>query len=191
MHLNRLRSAWNSWSSENEQRNRKEDMEAVIYTASDLQSSKRRIILDQARSGCAEIRDKDGTGLVLVRKSNFVLLRSVREWFSKFVTVLAAFERPTSERRPTDFGELSWLSEFDEEDRQVFRKELLEALNRSLSLDSFEPVENLIRDWRTTASALSNPEGRRVLTSPGDQLSAFTEVERPEDSPAQALAEGR
>ncbi len=131
-------------------------MEAVIYTASDLQSSKRRIILDQARSGCAEIRDKDGTGLVLVRKSNFVLLRSVREWFSKFVTVLAAFERPTSERRPTDFGELSWLSEFDEEDRQVFRKELLEALNRSLSLDSFEPVENLIRDWRTTASALSN-----------------------------------
>ena len=155
-------------------------MESVIYTASDLQSTKRRKILDQARSSCAQIRDKDGMGLVLLRQSSFDLLRSLRALFSKFVSLEAAFERPTAERRATDFGEFAWLTAFDEDDQQTFRREFLEAVSQSIASDSVEAVEQCIHDWRLSARVLSNEKSRRIHTSPGESLSAFTEVGKPE-----------
>ena len=150
-----------------------------IYQASDL-AGKRRELMDAARSGFAQIRDTDGTGLVLLPQGRFDLLRALRDHFSRFMSLEATLERPKGERRVTDFGELAWLAAFDEDDQLSFRRELMEALIQCLATDSVAPVEKCIRDWRATAVALSNEKARRVLTTPGPSEASFEEVGRPE-----------
>lgn len=149
-----------------------------IYQASDL-AGKRRELMDAARSGFAQIRDTDGTGLVLLPQGRFDLLRALRDQFSRFVSLEAAFERPKSERRVTDFGDFAWLTAFEEDDQLSFRRELMETLVQSLATDSVDPVEKCIRDWRTTAHALANEKARHVLTSGGEGDASFEEVRRP------------
>ncbi len=136
--------------------------------------------MDAARAGFAQIRDTDGTGLVLLPQGRFDLLRALRDQFSRFVSLEAAFDRPKGERRVTDFGDFAWLAAFDDDDQQAFRRELLETLIQCLATDSIDPVDRCIRDWRTTAHALSNEEARRVLTSPGSPEGSFEEVGPPE-----------
>ena len=63
-----------------------------IYQASDL-ASKRRELMDAARAGLAQIRDTDGTGLVMVPQGRFELLRALREQFSRYIALEAIFER--------------------------------------------------------------------------------------------------
>jgi hypothetical protein len=150
-----------------------------IYQASDL-AQKRREVMQAARAGGAQIRDTDGTGLVLVPQGRFDLLQALRDQLSRFVSLEAAFERPVNERRPTDFGEFAWLSSFDEDDQREFRRELMVALAQCLSTESMAPVESCVRDWRTTARALANEKSRSVLTRPGDSDASFSEVKRPE-----------
>ena len=150
-----------------------------IYQASDL-ASKRRELMDAARLGFAQIRDTDGTGLVMLPQGRFDFLRSLREQFSRFVALEGTFERPAKDRRATDFGEFAWLTAFDEDDQLTFRRELLEALVQSLAQDSVEPAERCISDWRTTARALANEKSRRILTGAGGDDAGFEEVTRPE-----------
>lgn len=149
-----------------------------IYQASDL-ASKRRELMDAARLGFAQIRDTDGTGLVMLPQSRFDFLRALREQFSRFIALEGTLERAAKERRATDFGEFAWLTAFDDDDQLSFRRELLEALMQSLATDSVEPAERCIAEWRTTARALSNEKARRILTGPGDDDAAFEEVARP------------
>jgi len=59
---------------------------------------------------------------------------------------------------------------FDEDDQRTFRRELLEALVRAVALDSVEPVDACLDEWRRTARALSNEKSRRILTSSGEEL---------------------
>lgn len=150
-----------------------------IYQASDL-ASKRRELLDDARLGFAQIRDTDGTGLVMLPQGRFDFLRALREQFGRFIALEGTLERPAKERRATDFGEFAWLTAFDEDDQLSFRRELLDALVQSLAGDSVEPAERCIKEWRTTARALSNEKSHRILTGAGDDAAAFQEVERPE-----------
>lgn len=150
-----------------------------IYQASDL-ASKRRELMDAARSGLAQIRDTDGTGLVMLPQGRFDLLRALRDQFSRFVSLEACFDRPISERRVTDFGEFAWLVAFDEEDQIGFRREFMAALIQGLATDAIEPAEACIREWRTTARALSNEKCRRVLMGSGESEASFEEVGRPE-----------
>src|SRR5688572_10868079 len=137
-----------------------------IYQASDL-AGKRRELIDAARAGFAQIRDTDGTGLVLLPRGRFELLSALRDQFSRFISLEAAFQRPKNERRVTDFGEYAWLTAFDDDDQVSFRRELMESLTQCLATDSLSPVEECIRDWRRTAQALSSEKARRVLTSRG------------------------
>lgn len=150
-----------------------------IYQASDL-AGKRRELMDAARSGYAQIRDTDGTGLVLLPQGRFDLLRALQDQFKRFVSLEATFDRPKGERRVTDFGDFAWLAAFDEDDQLLFRRELKETLIQCLATDSVVPVEKCIRDWRTTAVALSNEKARRALTGPGENDATFDEVGRPE-----------
>lgn len=150
-----------------------------IYQASDL-ASKRRELLDSAREGIAQIRDSDGTALVLIPQGTFDLLRAHREQLARFLALEAALERPASQRQVTDFGEFAWLVAFDADDQQSFRRELMGALVQSLAGDSTEPVERCVREWRISARALSNEKSRRILTPPGAPDSSFEQVERPE-----------
>lgn len=151
-----------------------------IYQASDL-AQKRREVIDAAKAdGFAQIRDSDGVGLVLLPQGRFELLRALRDLLARFVALEATFERPAQERRVTDFGEFAWLTAFDADDQQEFRRELMGSLLQCLAMESVDPVEKCVRDWRTTARALSNEKSRRVLTGAGEADSAFEQVRRPE-----------
>jgi hypothetical protein len=81
-------------------------------------------------------------------------------------------------RRSADFGQLAWLAVFDEDDRSEFFEELRDALALAESTWDATPVERCLRDWRTTAQALSDPLRRALLTGPGDD--DYAEVDRPE-----------
>ncbi len=150
-----------------------------IFQVSDL-ATDRLELLATARAGVAQIRDKDGTGLVMLPLSDFNLLTALREQLSRFVSLMATVQRPRAERRVNDYGSFAWLAPFDEDDQLEFRREYLEALAKGLSTDSTEPADTCIQQWRTTARALSNEKVRKVLTSPGHGDADFEQVNRPE-----------
>lgn len=148
-----------------------------IFQASDL-AAKRRELMDSAREGLAQIRDTDGTGLVMLREAQFEQLREERALFASFVALEGALTRPLAQRRTTDYGDFAWLAAFDEDDQETFRSELLDALAESLAHGTLAPAGKCIDDWRRTARALSSQKVREALTGVGGD--AFTEVERPE-----------
>jgi hypothetical protein len=147
-----------------------------IYSASELANRRREVIAD-ARADHAQIRDTDGTSLVMLAESRFNFLQAMPESVRRLVQLELALNRPYAERRSTDFGDLAWLAAFDDGDQHTFRLELLEALNLAVANNELAPVATCIGDWRRTARALMNDRGRGVLTSAGDD--AFDEVRRP------------
>lgn len=89
-------------------------------------------------------------------------------------------------RRQAQTGELSslaWLAAFDQDDREQFFSELLDALSIVESTQDVRPVETCLREWHTTAQALADPLRNAVLIGPEDK--DYTDVERPRQ-----LAEG-
>lgn len=149
------------------------------YQASDLAGAKRREFLEAARSGAAQLRDTDGVSLVMVPQKSFDLLAQLKTWSSRYLQVEGALERDRAHRRPSDFGDVAWLATFDEDDQATFRREFHDALLQAIATDSTDPIETCIRDWKTTARALSDETRRRILMgtpAEGD----FVEVTRPE-----------
>ena len=71
----------------------------------------------------------------------------------------------------------SWLAALDAGDLAEFAAEMRAALNTSVSARDAEPLERCLREWRTTAEALSDPQRRGVLAGPGDD--DYEEVPRP------------
>ncbi len=149
----------------------------IIYQASDL-ASRRREFIDEARRGCARLRDTDGASLVMVPADAFEVLVSLRDWLARDLQLERVLGRPWGERRPVEFGDLAWLVVFDDDDQMEFHRELHEALMLSLASDSIEPVDRCVREWRTTAQALSDPAGRAVLVGAVTDAD-FEEVDRP------------
>jgi hypothetical protein len=147
-----------------------------VYLASDL-AQKRREVIDEARSDFAQIRDTDGTSLVMLEQRRFDFLRGMVELVSKWVRLDLALSRPFAERRSTDFGEFAWLEGFDADDQETFRGELLEAVNLAVANSDLASIKTCVDDWRRTARALSNNKVKRALTAPADD--DFTEVKRP------------
>ncbi|MGH3181403.1 MAG: DUF6247 family protein [Streptosporangiaceae bacterium] len=81
--------------------------------------------------------------------------------------------------RPADFGQLAWLATFDDDDRAEFFGELRDALSVAEATRDAAPVETCLREWRTTARALSDPLRGALLTGPGDD--DYAEVDRPQE----------
>jgi hypothetical protein len=151
----------------------------ITYQASDLAGTKRREFLDAARAGAAQLRDTDGVSLVMVPLKALDTLEQLKTWASRYLQVEGALERRHAERRASDFGDVAWLEIFDEDDQATFRHELHDALLRALATGSTEPVEICVRDWQTTARALSDETRRSILTGrPGEE--DFAEVNSPE-----------
>jgi len=67
----------------------------------------------------------------------------------------------------------------DDEDRAEFFEELRDALSVAEATRDAEPVETCLREWRTTARALSDSQRRAILTAPGDD--DYAEVDRPQE----------
>lgn len=149
----------------------------TIYQASDL-AQRRREFLDEAKRGCACLRDTDGTSLVMMPSRDFEVLISLRDWLARDLRLEHVLGLPWSNRNAIDFGELAWLTVFDDDDQVEFHRELHEALMLSLASNSTEPTDRCVREWRTTAQALSDPTRRDVLVGVVNEAD-FEEVKRP------------
>jgi hypothetical protein len=151
-------------------------MTTAVFQASDLAGSKRREFLGAARGGGALLRDTDGFALTMVPLAQ---LEAITEVASTAVAALLAESVLRRESaRPAELGALAWLTVLDEDDRAEFFDELRDALSlASASLDA-APVERCLREWRTTASALSDSLRWDILTGQGD--GEYEEVTRPE-----------
>ena len=136
-------------------------MENVIFQASDLARDRTRF-LDAARSGRARVRDKDGTGLVMLPEAELEVLEGFAAWSQKLnqLTALVEGERALT---PALLGELAWLRVFDGEDIREFINELHQALIADLADQTTDAVASVVSDWRVTAKQLEDPLRRSVL----------------------------
>ena len=73
----------------------------------------------------------------------------------------------------------NWLVYLDADDREKFWDECAEAMAAARVAGDVRPVEVLLRDWRITAQALSDPQRREVLTAAEFSSGAFLEVGPP------------
>lgn len=152
-------------------------MTTTLYQASDLAGRKRREFLDQAKTaGKAQLRDTDGTPLVLLTGRALETLEHSRSAVALLLNLLA-IESHGDTARPADMGELAWLSAFDAEDRAAFHNEFLDTLAVAVASDDFTGVDKCLDDWKRTARALSEPTRKLILTGAGDDK--YVEVEAP------------
>ena len=150
----------------------------VIYTVSDL-SRKRREVADVARRGLARIRDTDGTGLVLIPAQRYEVLEAVSLWADRLGVVERAQAKNHTERTPVDFGDLTWLRHFDDDDLVEFVSELRQALSLAYHDNDLTPLVDAFTDWKVTADELADPARREVLLGSVDSAD-FVAVARPE-----------
>ena len=147
----------------------------AVFQASDLAGSRRREFISAARSGRALLRDTDGFALVMVPLTE---LEAVTELGHTAIALIRAESMLRQDKaRPFDLGAMAWLSVFDEDDRIDFFDELHDAITLADSTHDLQPLRTCLRDWQTTARALSDPTRRQILTAAGD--GEYAEVERP------------
>ena len=153
-------------------------MAAPIFQVSDL-ANKRTEFLDAARGGCARLRDRDGTSLVMLPESRLDLLEVIAQASNATTRISALLRRDT---RPTvaELGDLAWLRPFDMDDLRSFVEELDEAIISAYADGDKSIVDECLRAWRITAQQLEDPLRRSVLLghrSQGD----YVEAPRPAD----------
>lgn len=152
-------------------------MDQVIFQASDLAKERVRV-LAAARAGRAVVRDKDGTGLVMLPESRLAVLEGYAQWSQTLqrLNVLIAAERKVS---VAELGDIAWLRVFDKEDQRAFSEELHEALIAGLSDQDLSAVEEIVADWKVTARQLEDPLRRAVLLGT-NRARDFVEADEPQ-----------
>jgi hypothetical protein len=151
-------------------------MSDTIFQASDL-AKKRTEVLAAARSGVARVRDKDGTGYVMLPEGRLTLLEALTRWQQALIRLETLLRRGTT---PTisDLGDLAWLRGFDLEDVREFVDELRDALVAAHADGDTAALEDCLRSWRATARQLADPLRRAVLHG-SHQPEDFDEVSEP------------
>ena len=153
------------------------EITSTVFQASDLAGAKRREFLGAAREGRALLRDTDGFALIMVPLAQIEAITEIAQVAVAALLALAALSRDSV--RPADLGQLAWLATFDGDDRAEFFEELRDALSVAEATRDATPVETCLRDWRTTARALSDALRHAILTAPGDD--DYAEVDRPRE----------
>ena len=141
-------------------------MSDVIYQSSDL-ASKRTQFLRDAKAGRARLRDKDGTGLVMLPEAELWALEKFAMW-SRFSDHLGRFIDRYDAPTVDDLGENAWLRTLDLDDLREFRDELMQALVASLADKDTQVLDDMLHDWRVTARQLQDPLRRSVLLAKHD-----------------------
>lgn len=149
----------------------------TIYQVTDL-NSKRVEFVAAAKRGEARLRDKDGTSLVMLRESHVRVLEGLAEWTNAYLR-LERLLRSASAPSVSDLGTLAWLRVFDEDDQRAFLEDLHDAIVAANADEDLAPVEELVRDWRTTAAQLADPLRRAVLLGDEVQSGDLVSVDRP------------
>jgi hypothetical protein len=141
-------------------------MTSAVFQASDLAGAKRREFLGAAREGGALLRDTDGFALTMVPLAQLEAITEVARTAVAALLALAALSRGSV--RPAELGQLAWLAVFGEDDRAEFFAELLDALPVAEATRDASRVETCLREWRTTAQALSDPPRREIPAGPAE-----------------------
>ena len=63
---------------------------------------------------------------------------------------------------------LAWVEALDEEDRAAMRTELVPLFSTAVATGEWQPYENALSAWRSTAEVVSDPDLVERLTSPWD-----------------------
>ncbi len=151
--------------------------DSTIFKVTDLAQS-RTDLLDAARSGRARVRDIDGTGLVMLREDELLLLELLADWaraHSRLQRLLQLERDP----KVSELGDqLAWLRVFDADDLKEFAAELDDALVAARADGDATPLTECIRAWKVTARQLEDPLRRSVLLGK-HKAEDYVDVERP------------
>ena len=153
-------------------------MERVIFQSSDLARERTKVI-SAARAGRAVVRDKDGTGLVMLPEADLAVLEGYAKW-SQILQRLRAFLQTGREVSLAELGELAWLRFFDLDDRREFAEELHNCLIAGLADHDLTAVNEAVHAWQVTARQLEDPLRRTVLLGMAD-AEDFAEVTGPQE----------
>lgn len=148
----------------------------TIFQTSDL-AKRRTEFVQAAREGGAHLRDRDGTSYVMLREQRVQSLESLAAWSGRLLRLQGLLSR---DRLPTvaELGDLAWLRPFDRDDLREFIDELHEVLIASLSDETTDVLDDVVRAWRVTAREIEDPLRRSVLTSE-HSAADFVDAERP------------
>jgi hypothetical protein len=133
-----------------------------VFQVSDLANNNRAEFIDEARSGLARLRDKDGTSLVMIPESSLTFLQGLKDLTGLHLALdhLVAAGRQPSIR---GLGEHAWLRVFDLDDLKEFSTELGTALVAARSDNDTAVADEVVAAWRVTARQLADPLRRSVL----------------------------
>ena len=153
-------------------------MERLIFQSSDLVKNRVKL-LETARAGRALVRDKDGAGLVMLPEQELDVLEQYALW-SQVHLRLTSISESQQKITVSSLGDLAWLRVFDREDIAEFAAELHDALIAGLSDRRVEPVQEVVKAWRVTASQLEAPLRKSVLLE-RMKLADFDDAEEPRE----------
>lgn len=153
-------------------------MPQETYQSSDLAGAKRTQFIQEARSGRARLRDKDGLTLIMLPERDLEVLDQFAFWSQVQQRISAMVSRNVP---PTvaELGDLAWLRVFDNEDLQSFADELHAALISGLADRDAGIIIEIVDEWRLTARQFEDPLRRAVLLEKF-QIGNFEEAPEPE-----------
>ena len=173
-------------------------MPGATYLPTDLQRCY-RLVLDQAKSGQARVRDLDGTSVLLLPEAEVELLRRVTAAAANLAAVDGVLERmegregvervAVASAQPDllQYGDWTWLRVFDRDDLRAFARDVREAVIVAVRERSTALLEEELRAWRVTAAQAEDPLLRAVLEA-GPLEDDFVEVRRPSRAARSARA---
>lgn len=128
----------------------------VIFQPTDL-VGRRVEFLAAARRGLARLRDKDGTGLVMIPETRFDLLQTLSTW----AIARLRLERliAEQERASVEDLDLGWLRVFEVGDLRSFSKDLRDAMLAAQADQDAAPLDDVIETWRSTARRIVRGSG--------------------------------
>jgi hypothetical protein len=157
-------------------------MSGTTYLPTDLQR-RYRLILDEAKSGEARVRDLDGTSVMLLPEAEVQTLRQVNAAAANLAAVERVLEDlalESDDYRPDllQFGDWTWLRVFDRDDLHEFARDVREAIIIAVRERSTTVLDEQLHAWRVTAQQAEDPVLRAVLQA-GPSEDDFVEVHRP------------
>lgn len=125
---------------------------STIFTASDL-DRKRREVLDAAKRGVARVRDTDGTSIVMETEQAHEAREAAARWAISLHQLDQVAGMPREQRRPRDFGDLTWARYLSDADLNEMRDALWDAVLATRAERNPAIVLSVAEDWMKRAQA--------------------------------------
>ena len=134
-----------------------------IYQTSDLSGRGRKEFIEAAQRGPTTLRTPEGESLVMLPAADLEHLAGMRDHALNFLMLDNAMSRPREQRRAADFGGWAFVASLDDAQLAEFHSEINDALIRAGSGQAFSVVDDLLDQWRLTASLMADPVSRGIL----------------------------